>query len=622
MSHVDGLELFLQYKANQLLGELSQTAKPPASAEDAGDLFRDTLIRQLAAQRRFADILKSQITAQKSSGAGVRNNGSGHTYTITLPSSKYMNDGKIVKRQGPFLFKPAPEELTLSAETGPRVEGIASDITVLPGTGAYPGANGKGNAKDEASEALSSASGVGVVAIAWKDGRVDICLEVAKVEALWMDDSEKEYEVPSFAVCETIDLGLLAEIKNAEGHTGSIASRYNVLINDPPSIIPHPLDQSTFYVSHAIGVHRISVAPWMSSLNDALTSDDEDKLDQFWERGLKSDNTWAIDALDSRRIAANGAVTGVAIVSDLRIGSTLISMTASRHVVALDLLATVPRAPDPLMTPIEVKGTPGKPSYVSLLSQHIYDIQPQTFDRILANMQVRSIVQPAKGKQPIQSITADDLRLLAQITQKFTGAIQEVRSTSSQVEGRLDLQVREVARQLQKVRSIIAQIRAVNGQDNRTVRHEIPDFDTTDTLGYLRERSKQLIEKQQSITERLGKAMQTMMDNAHPDLSLQEKAWIQDLEKIQKELEGEESSNSLKSRVQAVKNELDNVKSTIAPSADASAHHLLKSPESPKTSRLERIEASLRQEDATIDSMKSQVRDLSRQLDYLQVEDN
>jgi nucleoporin NUP82 len=188
---VDALNVFLQYKANQLLAE-----KP---MKETGDVFRDAHIRQLAAQRRFADILASQIIAQKSSGTGMRSDGTGHTYTITLPNSKYLNDSKPLRRQGPFLFKPAPEELALSPETGPNVEGVASDIRVLPGTGARSAASGRGDDDDEALQSISAGSGVGVVAIAWKDGRVDICLEVAKVEALWVEEDLVSPRVCTFS---------------------------------------------------------------------------------------------------------------------------------------------------------------------------------------------------------------------------------------------------------------------------------------------------------------------------------------------------------------------------------------------------------------------------------------
>lgn len=184
-SYVDALNIFLQYKANQLQAELVQS-KPTKDVHDA--THRETHIRRLAAQRRFADILASQIAAQQASGSSTDHHATGgEAYTITLPKSKYLNDDKAVKRQGPFLFKPAPEELALSAETGPPVEGIASDLVIMPGTGAAA-LDRAHDVKGKAKEQAASSSGIGVVAIVWKDGRVDVCLEVAKVEGMWVEE--------------------------------------------------------------------------------------------------------------------------------------------------------------------------------------------------------------------------------------------------------------------------------------------------------------------------------------------------------------------------------------------------------------------------------------------------
>lgn len=183
-SYVDALNIFLQYKANQLQAGSFQQSTQSTSAEAQDSSSRQVHIHRLTAQRRFADILASQIIAQRASGTNADHDGSGPTYTVTLPRNKYLNDGKAVKRQGPFLFKPAPEELKLSAETGTKVEGVASDIIVLPGISAQSSLSTKGKAKEQS----LSGSGVGVVAISWKDGRVDVCLEVAKVEAIWEDE--------------------------------------------------------------------------------------------------------------------------------------------------------------------------------------------------------------------------------------------------------------------------------------------------------------------------------------------------------------------------------------------------------------------------------------------------
>ncbi|GHJ88352.1 hypothetical protein NliqN6_4754 [Naganishia liquefaciens] len=617
-SYVDALNIFLQYKANQLQAELTQS-EPPSSKEAHDSTHRETHVRRLAAQRRYADILASQIAAQQVAGSSADHHATGDAYTITLPKLKYLNDGKAVKRQGPFLFKPAPEELVLSAETGPRVEGVASDLVVMPGTGAASSRNSKGKAKEQAT---ALGSGIGVAAIVWKDGRVDVCLEIAKVEAMWLEEVD-DHVTPSLAVYESIDLGLLAEIKTAKGQSGSLASRYAMLDNDPPTILVDPFDDATFYVHHALGVHRVSVAPWAHALAAALDADEPEKLETFWQSEIKSENTWAIDAVGKEALSTGRVMTATTIITDLRVGTTLISMTASRHVVALDLtMAAAATVEDPLVTPAKSSESPNKPAYVSLLVQQPYSIRPEDYERLLIDMQIKSLIPAGRGSQPLEMISAEDLRAFGNITQKFAAAIKQVRSLSSQVEGRLDLQVQEVARQLKRVQEATARARAVEGKNDHLVRQMLPTVDTTDNLEYIRQRCKQLVDKQEALTERLGTAMQNMMDRAHPEISLQERAWMDDLEKIKREIEGGEGNDkSLVARIEAVKTELESLtsKDTAAKQADSSQKSAGKGV---GISHLAKIENSLRQENVSIESMLSQLRSLSRQLGSMQVEDN
>jgi nucleoporin NUP82 len=73
----------------------------------------------------------------------------------------------IPARQGPFLLQPSPR--TLEGSEG----GDATDITYLAfGTDAEEGEGGE-------------TEHLGVVMIAFQDGKVDVCLDVEKVEARW-----------------------------------------------------------------------------------------------------------------------------------------------------------------------------------------------------------------------------------------------------------------------------------------------------------------------------------------------------------------------------------------------------------------------------------------------------
>ncbi len=85
--------------------------------------------------------------------------------------SPEKNAASAVARQGPLLMQPEPVPLEAEGELGVEIEDIACDLMMV-GEGAV--------------EAL---------AVLWKEGRVDICLEVEKIEALW-ESYVSSYLVP------------------------------------------------------------------------------------------------------------------------------------------------------------------------------------------------------------------------------------------------------------------------------------------------------------------------------------------------------------------------------------------------------------------------------------------
>jgi nucleoporin NUP82 len=72
-------------------------------------------------------------------------------------------------RQGPFLLQPSPR--TLEGSDG----GDATDITYLAFGSDVEEGDGEGGETEH----------LGVVMIAFQDGKVDVCLDVEKVEARW-----------------------------------------------------------------------------------------------------------------------------------------------------------------------------------------------------------------------------------------------------------------------------------------------------------------------------------------------------------------------------------------------------------------------------------------------------
>ncbi|QRW16097.1 nuclear pore complex protein [Rhizoctonia solani] len=101
-------------------------------------------------------------------------------------------------RQGPFLLQPAPKELG---------DGLASDIVYLniqvPNELIGNGLADPKNSPDGTS--------ISVIAIVYSDGKVDVCLDLEKIEAKWAKSnlaSKEDAELPMLAVFESINLGL------------------------------------------------------------------------------------------------------------------------------------------------------------------------------------------------------------------------------------------------------------------------------------------------------------------------------------------------------------------------------------------------------------------------------
>lgn len=94
-----------------------------------------------------------------------------------------------VARQGPFLLQPSPR--TLEGGEG----GDATDIVYLA-FGA-----------DEDDEGEGETERLGVVLVAFQDGKVDVCLDVEKVEARWESKtvSLEETSVPSVLTVDDRD---------------------------------------------------------------------------------------------------------------------------------------------------------------------------------------------------------------------------------------------------------------------------------------------------------------------------------------------------------------------------------------------------------------------------------
>lgn len=194
-----------------------------------------------------------------------------------------------VARQGPFLMQPEPRML----EGGEG--GDATDIVYLS-FGADEDEDDGGLGVDGATERM------GVVLVAYQDGRVDVCLDVEKTEAGWETklvcvdfgdiflalsnhNIQKGHDLPMLAVYETIDLGLISMLKEISG-PASRPSLLDLLQVNYPVFHVDPIHDETVYVYHAFGVHALHLGSMLQNLAAALRTEDGEELADALQSGI------------------------------------------------------------------------------------------------------------------------------------------------------------------------------------------------------------------------------------------------------------------------------------------------------------------------------------------------
>jgi len=189
-TYIETLNMYLGKKALEYrLRDPSSGPNQQASLDTSQSFSpseHDSLGKKLAGQQKWARSLARQIDAHRSAGES-----SASTSAASLEQSYAVRpprDGKLLKRQGPYMIVPEPQQLPLSQEAGWGIEGVASDIIVL--------ADQSSMTASQTDKEVQGA-GMNVIGIAWIDGRIDLCMEVQKVDAEWEADEVSFLLVPS-----------------------------------------------------------------------------------------------------------------------------------------------------------------------------------------------------------------------------------------------------------------------------------------------------------------------------------------------------------------------------------------------------------------------------------------
>ncbi|KAI0092598.1 hypothetical protein BDY19DRAFT_883645 [Irpex rosettiformis] len=436
-------------------------------------------------------------------------------------------------RQGPFLLQPAPRSLEGSEG------GDATDIIYL----AF-GAEGEENNEGE-----GETERLGVVLVVFQDGKVDLFLDVEKVEARWeRKHSSKNRELPMLAVYESIDLGLLSTLSQISPRDGE-PPILELLRGNHPVLTRDPINDETIYVYHAFGVHAIQLGTLLQKLANALrddvSNDGEDSLGSSLEAagGATVKPLVTTFSVEQR---CSYPVTAVAI-PDVYLTYSIFVLTSAMRVVTIPLtLQSEMRPPDEEeyvsdpnaeIRAIE-KPSDGPPAYVSLLAEPYKP--PTKFTNDAALPSNPKLVVPVKGE--IQ-LTPDTMRYLASTIQHLTDQMHEIQIAYRSAELRAQLQEQEFRRQQSAAKDILALNDALHGERQEQTREKV----------------SQVQARQKELLNRTDRILRAMMKSASPELSEHETKWFEELKRLQSEIKGSTryDQESLSGRITHLRKELD-----------------------------------------------------------------
>ncbi|KAG6911695.1 hypothetical protein DXG01_007945 [Tephrocybe rancida] len=494
-TYVHSLECFISAKQEFLAQGTSAEARNLSTLYDYQHKYVTALIKQLPPGTVFPSVSRSVLIHPPT--------------TIKSPAA----------RQGPFLLQPSPR--TLDGSEG----GDATDIAYL----SFDADDDEGESDGSETEHL------GIVAVAFQDGKVDVCLDVEKVEARW-ETKVPNRDLPMLAVYETIDLGLVSTLNKIAIAQGQ-APLLDLLQANHPVLLLDPIHTEAFYVYHAFGVHALNIGSVLQSLAAALRTDDdsgEASLDAALQNSAGTTVQPILTTFSIERKCSN-PVVAVTIPNDVYLMYSIFILTSAMRITSfpLNLRAESPHAPSHALPPDKDSErfnqksywlTPleGPPAYVSFLRKNPYT-PASALDRSsgLPKLPQLSLPKAAEGSSGFV-LTPDSLRYLGDVARELTMQSTAVKLAVKQGDERMKLQQHELTRMCQKAGQMNALIENLKGP-----RREVTEA-----------RLKKIQAEQKTLLGRLDRVLQGMMERASPGISENETKWFEELRRMKGEITG------------------------------------------------------------------------------------
>lgn len=461
---------------------------------------------------------------------------------VTAPSRANL----AAQVQGPFLLQPAPAELDNGADDRAVDLAYLSTEDLMAAT---PSANGSPPA----------GAGLGVLVVAYRDGKVDVCLEVEKPEARFVgersvpkaaspakgavvlrrrgfgaaafddddddgEDEEKdgvtdedELDLPTLAVYESIDLGLAAELNPNSDDESAVRTG---LRHNAPRLVRDPLYADTIYVQHALGAHCLLLGPWLDDLAQAMSdSKAEDEVARILQQSQGTEVLWVLktQASNAAERRSTPTVDGLVVLNDVYLGYSLLLVTSALQLVGIELSLRVDETAGGLERTKDDAAS-GDAAYVSLLEKP-FSVPPMFSQR---HPGAPPILPRLPSSKKALEINPETLRAFATHVSSTQTAIRDLVSAADSVQSRLELQMRELSRQVEKLAEL------------DRMRDELGKSVSGGTEGRLRRAE----EKQRELLARTDRVLQRLVESHQPSISTYERKWFDELRRLEEQVAG------------------------------------------------------------------------------------
>jgi hypothetical protein len=228
---------------------------------------------------------------------------------------------------------------------------------------------------------------------------------------------------------------------------------------------------------------------------------------------------------------------GSAVLADIELGYAFMTIASDKTAAIIQLNefddVEETEQDDLLMAPLDESRGRDEPIVdpSSYLGGQPYNITDKSFDAVIRKLK-GSVQLGHLGGKRIDSVSEEDLKMIGNVMQGYGEAVLELKQLSGRVEGRADLQVKEVALQLQRIKDAMRKVADLRGDSSDDEDEGLLGQGTGGSVDDMKQRYERIVRTQKDLGSRLAQAQGKLINNLQPDLSDTEKAWRAEMERV------------------------------------------------------------------------------------------